>query len=261
MPKFALFIVLILISCDLKAQTWELGVAAGGSGYMGDLNINNPIKVSGISASGFVQRNFDGYLSAQIKYTFGIISAADSNSSNQQFRNRNLSFTTTLSEIAFIGQFNFIKYIPEAGRNKFTPFIYLGVGALKYSPTTIYQGKKVSLPDAKTEGETLPYNTTAFSIPYGAGVKYNIAGKLTLSADIGYRNPNTDHLDDVSGYYPVKGNLKTPLSVALSDRSGEKTGVYIGSPGSQRGDLSPRDTYFFIQVGISYTFISSKCYY
>ncbi len=261
MPKIAAFIFLVFISCNLKAQTWELGAAVGGSGYMGDLNINNPIKVSGISASAFVERNFNGYLSMRLNYTFGIISAADSNSSSQQFRNRNLSFTSTLSEIALMGEFNFMKYIPEIGRNKFTPFIYLGVASLNFSPTTIYEGSKVSLRDNKTEGQVQPYKSMALSIPYGAGIKYNILGRWTLRADIGYRNPNTDYLDDVSGNYPPHGLLKTPLSLALSDRSGEKTGVYIGSPGSQRGDLSPRDTYFFVQVGLSYTFITSKCYY
>jgi hypothetical protein len=261
MPKITVFILLVFISCNLKAQTWELGASVGGSGYMGDLNVNNPVKISGISAGGFVQRNFNGYLSAKLNYTFGIISAADSNSSNQQFVNRNLSFTTTLSEVALIGEFNFMKYIPEVGRNKFTPFIYLGVATLKFTPTTIYKGEKVSLRDNNTEGQVHPYSNQAFSIPYGAGIKYNILGKWTLIADIGYRNPNTDYLDDVSGNYPAKALLKTPLSTALSDRSGEKTGVYIGSPGSQRGDLSPRDTYFFIQVGISYTFITSKCYF
>jgi hypothetical protein len=261
MPKITAFIFLIFISCNLKAQTWELGAAVGGSGYMGDLNPTNPIKVSGISASGFVARNFNGYLSAKLNYTFGIISAADSNSNNQQFRDRNLSFTTTLSEIALIGEFNFMKYIPEAGRNRFTPFIYLGVASVNYAPTTIYQGTKVSLRDNKTEGQVQPYKPTAISIPYGAGVKYNILGKWTLIGDIGYRNPNTDYIDDVSGNYPSKTLLKTPLSVALSDRSGEKNGIYTGSPSSQRGDLQPHDTYFFIQVGISYTFVTSKCYF
>ena len=145
-------------------------------------------------------------------------------------------------------------YIPEAGRNKFTPFIYFGVGMLNYFPSTIYQGKTYLLRGRNTEGEKKAYPTSAISIPYGAGIKYNIAGKLTLGADIGYRNPNTDYLDDVSGVYPRNGGF-------LSDRSGEKTGVYIGTPGSQRGDFSPRDTYFFAQISISYTFVTQQCYF
>jgi hypothetical protein len=260
MPKFILFILLVFFCCGVKAQTWEFGIGAGGSGYMGDLNPNNPLKVSGPSASLFVIRNFDGYFSIRGSYTAGIISAADSNSSNPQFRERNLSFTTTLLEASVVGQFNFLDYIPQISRSNFTPYLYFGFAALNYYPSTIYKGVKYGLRGAETEGEK-PYPTMAFSFPYGAGVKYNIFGAFTLGAEIGYRNPNTDYLDDVSGTYPAKSLQHNTIGGNLSDPSGEKTGIYIGSPGSQRGDGNPRDTYFFTQVTLSFTFISQKCYF
>ena len=258
MPKFVLFVFLLLLSLGLKAQTWEIGGGAGGAGYMGDLNPNNPVKISGLSGSVFVKRNFDGYWSARLSYSLGQISAADSNSSNQQFRNRNLSFTTLLSEVSAIGEFNFMHYIPEAGRNKFTPYVFFGFAAVNYFPTTIYQGKRYSLREYTTEGESKPYSKTAFSFPYGAGVKYNLWGKFTIGADVGYRNPDTDYLDDVSGLYPAAGKSKAPF---LTDRSIEKTGVYNGTPGTQRGDLRSRDTYFFSMITISYTFVTQRCYF
>ena len=260
MFKYIAFVLFIFISINLKAQTWEIGGAAGGSGYMGDLNPNNPLKVSGIAISGFIKRNFDGYLSAKLNYTYGSISAADSNSNDQQFRARNLSFSTSLFEISVLGEFNFLKYIPEAGKNKFTPYIFVGVGSLSYYPAITYQGQKYDARAYVTEGEKKGYPTTAISIPYGAGVKYNILGKWTIMVDIGYRNPNTDYLDDVSGVYPVKHPGLT-LTNAFSDRSGEKTGNYIGAAGTQRGDLNPRDTYFFLQLGLSYTFVTKRCYF
>jgi hypothetical protein len=259
MFKFAAFFLLIFASFNLKAQTWEIGGSFGGAGYMGDLNENNPLKISGTSFGGFVQRNFDGYFSAKINYTYGTISAADSNSSSQQIRNRNLSFTTYLNEISVIGEFNFMKYIPEAGVNKFTPYIYLGAADVNYLPSALYNGGRYNLRLIETEGEKKPYPNTAFSIPYGAGVKYNIIGKWTLSADIGYRNPNTDYLDDVSGNYPPK--TTNPVFNALSDPSGIKTGVYIGTPGTQRGGSNKSDTYFFLQFTVSYTFVTQKCYF
>jgi len=259
MPKYILFIFLIFISYGIKAQTWEIGGGAGGAGYMGDLNISNPVKVSGISAGIFVKRNFDGYLSLKLGYNYGVISAADSNSSNPQFRQRNLSFTTTLSEVSLIGEFNFMEYIPQIGKNSFTPYIFLGVADLGFTPTTIYNGQKYDLSTMATEGEKKPYSTTAFSIPYGAGMKYNFTGKFTVGFEIGYRNPNTDYLDDVSGNYYYSGHNN--IQELLSDRSGEKNGVYIGSPGSQRGDAQPRDAYFFTQITISYTFLTQKCYF
>jgi hypothetical protein len=260
MPKIVLFVFLAFTAGSLKAQTWEIGGGGGGAGYMGDLNPNNPVKISGPSIGGFAGYNFSGYLSAKINYNFGTISAADSNSSSQQFRNRNLSFTTLLSEVSVTGEFNFMNYIPSVTKNKFTPYIYLGFGVLNYYPTTIYNGKKYDLRGERTEGEK-PYPTMAFSFPYGAGIKYNIFGNFTIGANIGYRNPNTDYLDDVSGVYANKKIFGSPIAKALSDRSGEKTGVYIGSPGTQRGDGNPRDTYFFTQITLSYTFISQKCYF
>jgi hypothetical protein len=259
MYRFTALILLIFLSNNLKAQTWEFGGSFGGAGYMGDLNQTNPVKISGIAFGGFVKRNFDGYWSAKLNYTYGTINAADSTSSSQQFRDRNLSFTTYLSEISLIGEFNFISYIPEAGKNKFTPYIYIGAAAVNYTPTTLLNGSRYDLRAIETEGQKKPYPTTAFAIPVGAGIKYNFWGKMTLAADLGYRRPNTDYLDDVSGNYPPKTSNRVYNN--LADPSGIKTGVYIGTPGTQRGDSNPRDTYFFMQVSLSFTFVTYKCYF
>jgi hypothetical protein len=260
MPKFVLFIILVFISFNLKAQTWEFGASAGGAGYMGDLNPNNPVKISGYAIGGFVKRNFNGYLSARLNGVISQVSAADSNSGNQQFRNRNLSFTTPIREASIIGEFNFMNYIPDAGKNKYTPYIFLGVAAARYYPRATYQGQLYDLRSLKTEGEPAVYAATTISLLYGAGFKYNITGKFTLGAELGYRNTNTDYLDDVSGNYADKSK-QSVLSAALGDRSGEKTHNYIGSAGTQRGDMRPHDTYFFSQITISYTFVTQKCYF
>lgn len=261
MPKFVVVFILLFTSVNLQAQTWELGGNVGAAGYMGDLNPNNPLKISGVSLGGFVARNFDGYWSAKLKYTFGTIAGADSTSSNPQFRQRDLSFSTVLNELSLMGEFNLFKYIPEAGQNRFTPFIYVGIGIVGYNPRARYQGHDYDLRPLMTEGQSKPYSSAAITIPYGVGLKYNFSGKWNFIADIGYRHPTTDYLDDVSGVYPDRTKLSSDLSRALSDRSGENTGAYIGSPGTQRGDLRPRDTYMFINVGISFTFVTSKCYY
>jgi len=226
---------------------------------MGDLNANNPVKVSGGSFGGFLQRNFDGYWSAKVSFNHGNISGNDASSSDAQFRARNLSFSTPLDELALIGSFNFLNYIPEAGRNRFTPFIYAGAARTNYTPTATYEGQIYDLRSYETEGHSYP--TATYSIVYGVGVKYNIMGKFTISADFGYRNTNTDYLDDVSGKYLAPSQYISPMSQILGDRSGENTGVYIGTPGSQRGDMNPHDTYFFTQVSISYTFVTQKCYF
>lgn len=259
MPKFLAGIFLTFICGNAFAQSWEVGARLGGAGYMGDLNTNNPVKISGVSAGGFVKYNFNPYLSAKLGYTFGNINAADSLSSNPQFRDRNLSFSTNLHEASLTGEFNFLDYVPSVSKNVFTPFVFAGVALVRYSPTTVYAGNRYDLRPLTTEGQGTPYGKMAVAIPYGAGIKYNFSGRLNLIADIGYRHVRTDYLDDVSGNYP--NALPTALQWALSDRSFEKTGIYLGTPGTQRGDQRRFDTYFFVGLSLSYTFITPKCYY
>lgn len=261
MLKIVTAILLSFITFNLHAQTWEIGLGGGGAAYMGDLNQTDPLKFSGGAGSAFVKRNFNPYISARLTYTYGSISAADSTSKDALTRQRNLSFTDHLSEISFIGELNFMNYIPGVSHNRYTPFIYLGIAAVKYNPTAIYRGNKYDLRSLETEGEAKPYPSTAISLPYGVGFKYNITGNWSLIADIGYRQPNTDYLDDVSGTYPDASKLHSDIARILSDPSGEKTGSYVGTPGGQRGDFRPHDTYMFTQITISYTFVTQKCYF
>jgi opacity protein-like surface antigen len=261
MPKYIAALLLLFICLNVRAQTWEIGGAIGADGYIGDLNVNNPVKPSGAMAGLFVKRNFNPYLAAKLSYNFGQVSGDDSRSSSQQFRDRNLIFTTPLKELSMVAEFNFMSYIPDAGKNLYTPYIYAGGGIAAFAPRTMYKGDVISLRSLRTEGQPSQYAKNAIIVPFGAGIKYNFSGKWTVAADLGYRYTNTDYLDDVSGNYADKGQFTNSLARALSDRSGEMTGVYIGEAGTQRGDYRPHDFYMFLGFTISYTFVTAKCYY
>jgi hypothetical protein len=256
MAKFLALIFLVFISFTVQAQSWEVGGLIGGAGYMGDLNQTNPLKVSGIAAGLFVKRNFNGYLSAKLGYTYGTISGADSLSKNQQDRDRNLSFRTQLNEVSLTAEFNLMKYIPSVSQNMYTPYIFAGIAYTHYNPQADYAGQTYNLRPLQTEGKA--YAESAIAVPFGVGIKYNIAGALTLAAELGYRTAYTDYLDDVSGHYADK-SIFPPASVALalSDRTVGQT----AAAGTQRGDMRPHDTYMFVGFTISYTFITQKCYY
>jgi len=98
------------------------------------------------------------------------------------------------------------------------------------------------------------YKTMALSIPYGAGIKYNISGNWNLIGELGYRTAFTDYLDDVSQNYPDMSG-QSQLRKDLSDRSNPQ----IGAPNTQRGDYRTRDTYLFAGFSLTYTFVSRKC--
>jgi hypothetical protein len=256
MFKSLLVAIFMLISINLQAQTWEVGGFGGGAGYMGDLNQQNPFKFSDFAGGAFVKRNLDRYLALKLSYTYGVIKGDDAKSSNLQDRDRNLSFKTTLNEVSLTGEFNFMEYVPSVTINRYTPYIFAGIGYAAYNPQASYLGQVYDLRDLQTEGKSYQNNTIA--VPFGVGFKYNIGGKLTLGAELGYRTAYTDYLDDVSGVYADKTKFATnPVALALSDRTAGQTAV----TGSQRGDLRPHDTYLFAGFTLSYTFVTQKCYY
>lgn len=237
----------------------EVGVNAGATGYMGDLNPNNPLRFSGPAFGFFVKGNLDPYWAIGVHYNYGKIKGNDANSSNQDFRDRNLNFSTPLNELSLQVDFNFLDYFSGGGTRNFTPYIFAGVGGVLFNPKGNYGGKQYELRYYKTEG--VDYKNYAISVPFGVGMKYRISDRWGLFTQIGYRVAQTDYLDDVSGRYPAPGQeaigLNNPnVPVNLSDPSQKR----MATPGSQRGDLIKRDTYLFLHVGLSYTFTSDKCY-
>ena len=264
--KIAVFFIFIgsFVAVKSKAQVVELGLHVGGAGYMGDLNPTNPVKISGLSFGGLIRLNFDPNWALSFNYNYGRIKADDSKSPNPQFNQRNLSFYNNLHEFSTLVEFNFFDYFAGGGNGKFSPYVYTGIAGLIYNPKTKYKGAEYELALYNTEEVT--YRTYALALPYGGGVKYNVSGSWSLTGNVGYRTAYTDYLDDVSGTYPGVGAFSNSdpsirnIQIALSDRSGEVNGNYIGGTGVQRGDFRKRDNYMFVGIGITYTFVSQKCF-
>ncbi|HEY0771620.1 MAG TPA: DUF6089 family protein [Sphingobacteriaceae bacterium] len=243
---------------DLSAQSWEIGGFAGSSGYMGDINPSDPTKFTDLAFGAQVKRNIDPYWSFKFSAMHGKIQANDAKSANDYQRQRNLSFYSDITEAGVQTEFNFFNYIPGVSKKKFTPYLFAGIAGVLFNPKTTYNGREYQLADYDTEG--VDYKTYAIAVPYGTGIKYNITRNWNLIGEIGYRTAFTDYLDDISMIYPDKNNLINNDARALSDRSGENSGVYYGAAGTQRGDFRKRDTYMFAGISLTYTFVSQKCY-
>ncbi len=261
---FALCALLLAPCSLLLAQQAEFGLNLGGASYLGDLNQYNPVKISGISGGAFAKLNFDPHWGLGLHYNFGKVKADDAKSANLQFNDRNLSFSTPLSEVSLLVDFNLFDLLSYTRKGRITPYLFAGFGILLFNPTTSYNGNEVRLKDFTTEGQSEPYKGYALTFPYGAGVRYKLMDNWTVFSQIGYRTPLTDYIDDVSLVYVAPtaftNSIDPNLSRALADRSGEITGVYLGTPGTQRGDFRKRDNYMFVGIGISYTFVSQKCF-
>ena len=244
-----------------SAQTWEAGGFLGSSGYMGDINPVKPFKFTDFAFGTQIKRNFDGYWSAKLAFMEGKLQGNDANSFNLYQRQRNLNFYSPISELSLQVEFNLFKYLAGAdmygyGSRKLSPYLFLGVGAFSFNPLTEYNGDEIELIAVQTENTV--YKKNGISVPYGAGVKYNIHGNFNLIGEIGYRTTFTDYLDDISGRYPDFTVItpRSPISQQLSDRSALPQ---IGIPGNQRGDFRIRDTYMFAGISLTYTFVPIKC--
>jgi hypothetical protein len=253
------------LSSNLSAQTWEIGGFVGGSGYMGDINPVKPYKVTDLAFGGQVKRNLDGYWALKLNVMHGKIQADDANSSNPSQRERNINFFSPITELSLQTEFNFFNYYPGSlpgnSTRRGTPYLFAGVGGALFNPRTVYQGEEYLLHDYVTEGEDLSdrYKRYAVSVPYGAGYKYNISGNWNLISEIGYRTAFTDNLDDVSGKYPDY-LLLPPSSYGLDGELSDPSVTPVsGRAGFQRGDFRKRDTYMFLGISLTYTFVSQKC--
>jgi opacity protein-like surface antigen len=260
MRRLSVIIILLLNNSFSSAQTWEFGGFLGGAGYMGDINPVKPYKLTDPAFGVQIKRNFDEYWSAKLNFMQGNVQGSDARSSNAFQLARNLDFNSPVSELSMQIEMNLFKYMAGAyfgyAIRKFSPYLFTGIASFSYNPLTNYNGEDVELRLVQTEN--VAYKKSAISVPYGAGIKYNFSGHWTLLAEIGYRTAFTDYLDDISGRY-IDFTVEAPASSLTNILADRSIAPKIGTPGTQRGDFRPRDTYMFAGVGLTYTFISFKC--
>jgi hypothetical protein len=250
----------------------EFGLAAGSAFYFGDLNNRSQLNRPKPAFSASFRKAFGNYLGARVSASYAQVGYSDTYSRNDYQRTRNLSFNSTILEIAAQADFHFFKFNPAENKKAFTPYLTLGLGLFSFDPYAYYRGKKIFLRPLNTEGQgsTLypdrkPYNTFALAVPFGLGVKYCINDKYSLFAEVNYRFTNTDYLDDVSKTYagaaafPLGADGLPTEAFIMQDRSGELGVVPIGVAGKQRGWSKQKDSYMFTQVGISFNFMQYNC--
>ena len=273
MARIALLFFAFVAPFVAPAQEWELGVQGGASGYMGDLNPENPAAFNDWSAGLFVKYNFNHTLGLRGNFAYANASAYDFQSSVPQRKNRWLGFYNPVMEASLLVDFNFFKWLPQRGRVVYTPYIFAGIGGIVFEPKRTTRpssggpSEEVYLRDYMTEG--VAYNNRAISIPFGAGFKYNLRGPFSIGVELGYRLALTDYLDDVSGDYfdyNTFGSQKPnstdsyPKRPPFTQDNWEQIANPSDAPvNSQRGDGRPYDSFMTVGITLSYTIFKGGC--
>jgi hypothetical protein len=254
------FFFLFLFSTLGFSQRHELGLFAGGSYYLGDLNPSHHFALSK-PAVGIVYRyNINPRWAIRVNAIFGSIEGSDELTNNHN--PRNLSFKSPVTEFSTQLELNFLQFYTKSDNYIFSPYIFLGLGLFNINPEAEYLGTWYELQPLGTEGQGIVsgkklYSLTNISVPFGIGIKIGLFKAVCLGLEWGMRKTYTDYIDDVSTTYidPAlfsKGNDNyTQIASILADRSDIK---HIG--GAQRGNSSNNDWYNF--YGLTLTFHLGK---
>lgn len=260
----------LLLFCTLSSTIFaqrgaEAGFNVGAAFYFGDLNTQFNLANPGLALNGYGRFNFDERMAIKFGLSYGRISGDDSRSDNAFQRARNLDFFSDVWDGTLQLEFNFFPYIHGSKDRYFTPYIFTGLSAFRYSPKTKLDGTTYKLQEYGTEGQGIgsEYSLFNLGIAYGGGLKWDLSYYWSINVEVSGRFLFTDYLDDVSEVYPdlaALGILRGPEAAALSDRSDpDAPSGPIGRAGVQRGNSKNNDSYNFALVGLAYYFGRVKC--
>lgn len=283
-PVLYIFTLLsLLLSSNVSGQQWEIGANLGGSGYMGDINPNNPLYYTNMGGGLSVQYNFDPTWGVRANANYLRIGGSDQDAKNEYQKNRNFFFNNNIWEMSAVGMFNFFRFVPNYDSYSFTPYLFAGVAAIYHSPYIVGQnGNNIKLRELMIDQNSYdayesPRNW-AISVPYGFGIKYNLKGPWTIGAEVGYRTAFTNKLDNVSGNYAYRIDETTntifpltyqDLPTDVQQRVDEATWNYLADPSNQlntnrgklRGSGGKYDGYMTAGLTITYSILSTRCYW
>jgi len=255
LKKLILPAFILLITQELTAQqTGEFGPFAGVSYYVGELNPGLPFRMSKFAFGGLYRQNFTGRLAARVHFLTGSVTGDDIASGIRP--DRNLNFTSPITEIGGQFEVNFFEYYIGSRQHRWSPYLFGGGAFFMFKPFTTLDGSKVELQPLGTEGQgsseypdRKAYNLYSFAIPFGMGVKFSVNKYFGLAAEWGMRRTFTDYIDDISKTYYLDLDGANASSVTREEYLSDP--ALSHSSGMQRGNERNSDWYSF--AGISAT--------
>ncbi|SNS83521.1 hypothetical protein SAMN05421640_1442 [Ekhidna lutea] len=239
------------LSWQFSDRYFSFSLGTGTSTYFGELNANNTISDDPSQISLGIEARLLNRIGARIEGSYFTLKGNDANAPDSSFqRQRNLSFQSKNLH----GQLHIIYYLkPYQGdyykRWTFDPYLFGGVGYMRFEPTTELGSERYSLREAQTEG--VEYKKWVTTIPAGVGGKFKINEFLNVNIEASYHFAFTDYLDDVSNTYATEFSSTTAR--LLSDRKDE-IGVTNPDfydqiqPGASRGNPNNNDSFLQLSV-------------
>ena len=263
MKRYILFLFLIIpfLAISQRNKQIEGGLMLGASYYLGDLNNKHFYKPK-IAVGILLKNNINKRINLRFSFNYSSLSAADSDSRSIAKSNRNLSFKTTVFEIASAVEINYLPYsMGSITEDAYTPYLTIGLGFFKMNPQAELNDQFYDLQTLGTEGQETSLNSSKkyklgqIIIPIGVGFKANLTPKIAMSIEYSLRKTFTDYIDDVSTVYvdpTVLSQENGSVSAVLSNRSINQGGLDANNTGMQRGDSQNNDWYSLTMVMLTF---------
>lgn len=226
--KRLLIVLLICTFGQLGAQTYEVGIFAGGANTIGDVGRTNYVLPSDIAVGGLFKWNVAKRYAWRASMIYGKFTADDSKSSTPSRQQRGFVADNSILEVSAGLEFNFVEYNLHKLGPAFTPYLYTGVTYFRYDYNYFDAGRMIDI--GQKDGN--------FAIPMTVGAKLRLNQFLILGAEIGARYTFTDNLD---GSNPKKLNVSQQLG------------------NLQFGNIFSDDWYVFSGLTLTYTFGRKPC--
>lgn len=191
-----------LICGEVGAQTYEVGLLAGGLNNIGDVGRMNYIAPSGLAFGGIFKWNKSKRYAWRGSVLYGNFTADDGASDLASRRQRGYEIENSVLEVSAGLEFNFVEYNLHKLGPAFTPYLYTGITYFRYDYAYFDAGQL----------QDINQKDGAFAIPMTVGAKMRLNTFLILGAEIGARYTFTDNLDgsnpEGSNYEPFRfGNI------------------------------------------------------
>lgn len=183
--RYIAFLVLFFLLSSLKAQTYEVGVFAGGANTISDVGKTNYILPSDIAFGGLFKWNISKRYAWRGSLTYGQFTADDNKSSSSARQQRGYVVDNSVLEGSVGLEFNFVEYNLHKLGPAFTPYLYTGLTYFRYDYQYFNGGIL----------QEIEQKDGSFAIPMTVGFKYRINQFLIFGAEIGARYTFTDNLD------------------------------------------------------------------
>jgi Domain of unknown function (DUF6089) len=209
LKKSALTVITILITSSfLHAQIdlskYEVGLSGGVFVYQGDLTPQplGSYKTLKPQFALHVYRILSPSFSVRLNVNRGKLYGNDAAYSNPEWRQqRNFNFTTPVTELSLQGVWNIL----QARSPRFSPYLFAGAGIsfLKIKrdwsnmyPAVFGESSDVQAGLTVDAAKTLPRVIPV--VPVGAGVRYALSDRFSLTGETSYRLSFTDYMDGFS---------------------------------------------------------------